>query len=359
MTRRVVPAALLLAVTLPAGAQEAAAIKAFSKYDFVPGTQIIVFEDFADDAVGDFPDGWDTNAAAEVVTIDGRPGHWLMFTRGGIFLPGLPGPLPDNFTLEFDLAASTPFNSGQDFATVFVELADVRQPAAWQGADNRFTFTVHPSGRTNSERRQGGVGEAAVQRPGEPFAGTNDAVAHVAVWRTKERVRVYLSDQKIWDIPKALVPSARFNGIIFYVYDVGADYRYFLSNVRLAVGAPDARNRLLTEGKWVTHGILFDVNSDRIRGESYGTLKEIAAVLKENAEVRVRIVGHTDSDGDDAGNLDLSRRRAAAVKAALAAEFGIDAARMETEGRGESEPAAPNDTAAGKANNRRVEFVKL
>jgi outer membrane protein OmpA-like peptidoglycan-associated protein len=122
---------------------------------------------------------------------------------------------------------------------------------------------------------------------------------------------------------------------------------------------PDTRNRLLTEGKWVTHGILFDVNSDRIRGESYGTLKEIAAVLKENPAVRVRIVGHTDSDGDDASNLDLSRRRAAAVKTALAAEFGIESARMETEGRGESEPAAGNDTAAGKANNRRVEFLKL
>jgi len=101
------------------------------------------------------------------------------------------------------------------------------------------------------------------------------------------------------------------------------------------------------------------VNSDRIRGESYGTLKEIATVLKENATVRVRIVGHTDADGDDAANLDLSQRRAAAVKAVLTSEFGIDAARMETDGRGETEPAAGNDTPAGKAANRRVEFVKL
>jgi OmpA-OmpF porin, OOP family len=179
------------------------------------------------------------------------------------------------------------------------------------------------------------------------------------VWRTKERVRVYLNDQKIWDVPRALAPTVRFNSIIFYIYDVGPGYQYFLTNVRLAVGASDARNRLLTEGKWVTHGILFDVNSDRVRGESYGTLKEIAAVLKENAALRVRIVGHTDSDGDDASNLELSRRRAAAVKAALVGEFGIDAGRMEPEGRGESEPAAGNDTAAGKANNRRVEFVKM
>jgi outer membrane protein OmpA-like peptidoglycan-associated protein len=127
-------------------------------------------------------------------------------------------------------------------------------------------------------------------------------------------------------VPKAVSPTGKFNSIIFYVpYD----------------------------------GILFDVNSDRIRGESYGTLKEIAAVLRENAALKVRIIGHTDSDGDDASNLDLSRRRAAAVKGMLVSEFGIDAARMETDGKGESQPAAGNESAAGKANNRRVEFVKM
>lgn len=76
-------------------------------------------------------------------------------------------------------------------------------------------------------------------------------------------------------------------------------------------------------GKWVSHGILLDVNSDRIKGESYGSLKENAGVLTEAADVRVVIVGHTDSDGDTAANLDLSRRRAESVKAALVSEFKI------------------------------------
>jgi outer membrane protein OmpA-like peptidoglycan-associated protein len=104
---------------------------------------------------------------------------------------------------------------------------------------------------------------------------------------------------------------------------------------------------------------LFDVNSDKIKSASYGTLKEIATVLNENADVKVKIVGHTDSDGDDAKNLELSKKRAAAVKAALSAEFGIDASRMETTGMGETKPAGDNKTAEGKAQNRRVEFVKL
>ena len=125
------------------------------------------------------------------------------------------------------------------------------------------------------------------------------------------------------------------------------------------MGAPDTGNKLLTEGKWVTHGILFDVNSDRVKPESYGALKEISNVLAESKDVKVQIVGHTDSDGDEAQNLDLSKRRAAAVRNVLVNQFGIDGARLTTDGKGESQPIDKNDTAAGKANNRRVEFVKM
>ena len=116
---------------------------------------------------------------------------------------------------------------------------------------------------------------------------------------------------------------------------------------------------MITEGKLVTYGIYFDVNKDVVKPESYGTLKEIAAALNENPTVRVKIIGHTDADGDDAKNLDLSKRRADSVKNELAKTFGIDVARFETDGKGETQPVAPNDTPANKALNRRVEFIKL
>jgi outer membrane protein OmpA-like peptidoglycan-associated protein len=73
----------------------------------------------------------------------------------------------------------------------------------------------------------------------------------------------------------------------------------------------------------------------------------------------VKIVGHTDADGDDKTNLDLSKRRALAVKNALVNEFGIDISRMEVDGKGEAEPVDKNLTTEGKANNRRVEFMKI
>jgi outer membrane protein OmpA-like peptidoglycan-associated protein len=118
------------------------------------------------------------------------------------------------------------------------------------------------------------------------------------------------------------------------------------------------RSKLITEGKLVSYGIYFDVNKDVVKPESYGTLKNIADVLTENPEVKIKIVGYTDADGADAANLDLSKRRAASVKNELVKTFGIDAARIETDGKGEMQPVAPNDVPVNKALNRRVEFLK-
>ncbi len=182
---------------------------------------------------------------------------------------------------------------------------------------------------------------------------------HISIWRQKERVRVYVNEVKLWDIPKALAKEAKLNALVFYVNYAEKLVQHYIGNLRLAIGAPDTRNKFVTQGKWVTHGILFDVNSATLKAESYGSMKEIANILKEGTDLKVKIVGHTDADGSDASNLDLSKRRAAAVKAALAKEFGIDESRMETDGKGETEPLDKNDSPAAKANNRRVEFIKL
>ena len=339
----------------------APAFEVFSRFDFVPGEKVVALEDFAQGAIGDFPAKWNTNGAGEIVTVAGKPGRWLKLTKAGVFIPDLAPVLPSDFTLEFDLLVPPTFNSGGLLSANVVELEDVNQFAAWQSADNRFTFTAWPGGgptwQTSMEPRLNGVGVPMVTSETKQ-PGKTGAPVHVAVTRQGARVRVYFNEEKMWDIPRALLPAAKYNTILFFAYEVDAGSEYFLSNVRLAVGAPDTRNKLLTQGKWVTTGILFDVNSDRIRPESYGSLKEIAGVLAENAALQVHIVGHTDADGNDAANLDLSKRRAASVKAALVSQFKIDAGRLDTDGKGEAEAVDKNDTPAGKANNRRVEFIK-
>lgn len=365
--RLVIPSVfVLLAVTRLVAQQPAAPdFQAYSRFDFVPGEKVVGFEDFSQEAIGDFPAKWNTNAAGEIVTVAGKPGRWLKLTRAGVFVPELMPTLPDNFTLEFDLLVPPTFNSGYLFNASIVQLDDVRQIQPWQTASNRFTFTAWAAGgptwQTTMTTRLD-ANSATGTTTGGPSTDTkspwkSDPV-HVAVTRQGARVRVYFNQEKMWDVPRAMFPTAKYNAVVFFVPNVDAGSEYFVSNVRLAVGAPDTRNKLLTQGKWVTNGILFDVNSDRIRGESYGTLKEVAGVLTENADLKVQIVGHTDSDGEAPANLDLSRRRAASVKTALVNEFKIDAARMDTDGKGENEPADKGTTAAAKASNRRVEFIK-
>jgi OOP family OmpA-OmpF porin len=338
-------------------------IKAYSKYDFLPGEKIMGFEDFSTGSIGDFPAGWNTNASGEIVTIDGKPGRWLWLTKPGVFVPELSQEYPEDFTFEFDLLHGIPIN-GANFTVGFAELDNPSQISTWLYATNNFSVELDNANtgtelatsrftfRKNSESDAGNGSNPNI------LSDKNNPV-HVAIWRQKERVRVYVNQEKLWDIPKATIKEAKFNAIIFSVTYAEEVVKHYISNLRLAVGAPDTRNKLLTQNKWVTHGILFDVNSANIKPESYGTLKEMANVLKENADLKVKIVGHTDSDGSDAANLDLSKRRAAAVKEALAKEFSINESRMETDGKGESEPIDKNDNLTSKANNRRVEFIKI
>ena len=114
----------------------------------------------------------------------------------------------------------------------------------------------------------------------------------------------------------------------------------------------------MAEGKFITRGILFDVNKSSLKNESMGVINEIATMMKEHPEIKFSIEGHTDSDGDDNHNLQLSEQRALAVKNILA-DLGIDGARLQTKGSGETVPLSDNTSPEGKANNRRVEFVKI
>ena len=338
-------------------------IKAYSKYDFVPGEKIIGFEDFSTGDIGDFPAGWNTTSSGEIVTVEGKTGRWLWLTKPGAFLPEFTKTYPEDFTFEFDLLHGIPLN-GAYFNFSLAELEEIGKPQNWALATNRINFeldnanTGTPTGVSRYSLRKNSVSEPSAISYSDILNDQHNPV-HVSVWRQKERVRVYVNEVKLWDIPKALVKEAKLNAIVFDVTYAEAVVQHYIGNLRLAVGAPDTRNKMLTQNKWVTHGILFDVNSANIKPESYGTLKEMANVLKENPDLKVKIIGHTDADGKDADNLDLSKRRAASVKSALAKEFSIDESRMETDGKGESEPIEKANTPAAKANNRRVEFIKL
>ena len=124
-------------------------------------------------------------------------------------------------------------------------------------------------------------------------------------------------------------------------------------------GAAALEQALASHHKVDIYSIYFSFNSDRIRKESGPTLAEIAGILRRHPDWRLQVNGHTDAVGGDTYNLDLSRRRAAAVKAALIAGYAIAPQRLVTSGFGRSQPKDTNNTLEGRAHNRRVELVRL
>jgi OOP family OmpA-OmpF porin len=175
---------------------------------------------------------------------------------------------------------------------------------------------------------------------------------------TSRSIKCYLDNERVANVPKV----DGFNPTGFRVHHRARnDPRnpVLFRGFRFAEGGKSMRQQLDETGKIVTHGILFDKGSAVIKGESYKTLQEIGELLTGDAALRLSINGHTDSDGEDAYNLDLSKRRAESVRSYLLSNFSVNAERLECKGYGETDPIDTNATPEGKANNRRVELIKL
>ncbi len=341
-------------------AQQQTALESYSKYDFIAGEKVIFFDDFSQDAVGDFPALWNTNGTAEVVTTNLYTGKWMKFVmRECVWTDALLN-LPDNYTIEFDII---PIKGEENYmGGYYLRLMQAKNVKAWDSGSSPgnggFCLHIESSGRPTYHtwflKADCQPTNLSGYKDDKIYYQKENQKYHIAMWIQKSRIRVYQDQNKMIDLPRAFQTDCLKPDRIRF--ENGAA---MISNIRVAVGAPDMRNKLLTEGKLVSYGIYFDVNKDVVKPESYGTLKEIAAIMTENPDLKVKIVGYTDSDGADAANLDLSKRRAASVKSELVKSFGIDASRLESDGAGEAQPVAPNDTPANKALNRRVEFIKL
>jgi OOP family OmpA-OmpF porin len=345
-------------------------ISSYSRFDFIAGEKVLIHEDFSQEAIGDFPANWNTRSGAEVVTMSNREGKWLRMGQTGVFYPEyISENLPENFTLQVELQANQHIAGIGQWMVSFMQTRDVNEIfklGAQQNISNvpNFKINLQPAssgGKGQLHYSSNLIGNQFKNATPE-FNVPGKPVVNISIWRQKQRIRVYFDSTKVLDLPRVLDASATLNSIVFSSYNPEYDHKdgaFFMSNIRLAVGAPNLRNKLMQEGRFSTSGILFDTNSDKIQRQSYGSLQDIAAMLKENATLRVKIVGHTDSDGNGEANMELSKRRAEAVKNALITTFEVDASRLESDGKGKAEPVDTNEMAAGKANNRRVEFVKL
>jgi OmpA-OmpF porin, OOP family len=336
------PAADAAAADAPAAAPAPVSIKAYQNYDFTPGEAILFADDFTETQDGEFPEQWELLKGQGVV--NKQQGYQAMLLTDGNYVQVSPRMtnktyLGPQFTIEYD----TFFEAGAYPTLTFLETGD-----------NESIISVNASeaGYSNGADSYSLDGSLPTAISGDNYEGKWH---HIAIAVKNKQLKVYVDQYRVLTVPDMHTQpeSMRMGGI-------GAqETPLIFRNVRVASGGGmNMLGQKFTGAKIVTHGINFDVDKATLRPESMGTLNQIVAVLNANPDLKFEIDGHTDNSGAAAHNLTLSQQRADAVKAQLVT-MGVAAGRLTTKGLGDTRPMSPNDTPANKANNRRVEFVKV
>ncbi len=331
-------------------------LKVTSKFDFVPGNTILYFDNFEKDNIGEAPLGWITSTSAEVVTIEGLEGKWLKMSSVSTqqITRNKKQSWGNNFTAEFDLLIVRKdydpridinlINTDGNLVTDEAILGSEKKPA--------INFSTIIAEGSKSRASLYAFDNRLSDNMTENLPYNNTSPVHVSMCVQGKRFRLWWNNRKLYDLPAANEEYLP-NQLGFSFGSVGGS-EFYVSNIRVAKDIPDTRAKF-EEGKLVSN-LLFYSGTAKLKPESMGSLLDVSKILKD-ATSTVKIVGHTDSDGDDALNLKLSRERAETVKEILVSQYGIDASKLTTDGRGETQPIADNKTAEGKAQNRRVEFI--
>jgi outer membrane protein OmpA-like peptidoglycan-associated protein len=311
----------------------------WSKYDFVPGDKVLFEDNLVGEENGEFPSRWDlVRGTVENAEFGGE--NIIMF-RGGNpkIIPYLKDReqdyLPDVFTIEFDLYV----NNVNSFEVFFFDEKNQRQPAKHR------TLIINSTGL-----RLHKVGSYI------PDNGSiENKWAHIAVAYTKGKFKAYIDETRLINIPHLEFEPT---GIALRAYSASDKYKFYVKNFRLAEGGVKYYDQVMQDGKIIASGIRFDTGKATLKPESMGVINEIVKLMNKYPEIKFSVEGHTDSDGNDTSNMKLSEERAMTVANTMV-KLGISEERLSTKGFGETTPMDTNDTPEGKANNRRVEFVKI
>ncbi|WJJ96295.1 OmpA family protein [Algibacter luteus] len=335
-------------------------LEIYSKFDFVPGDKLLFFDDFEKDFIGDFPSKWNANGGGEVVQINNEKWFDLLSGYGNYYIPDVKS-LPEEYTIEFDVLVSGLDKKTSSTARLFIYLSstnDFSHGPTYTVASIPFCQYTPVEIRVQNYVNRGGGGINNGVKADIRKAVLNKP--HIAIAVNKQRFRIWVNEKKYIDVPRMMSLEHRVNFIKFNVNNFkDGKERIFIKNLKVSEGGEDLRRKLISEGKISTNGILFDTGSANLKPQSYGIIRQISQVLMQDENINLKIIGHTDADGTEASNLQLSQARAEAVKNALIEVYKISGSRLQTDGKGESEPVEDNSTSDGKAQNRRVEFVKI
>ena len=328
----------------------------YAKSDFVPGDEIIFEDLLVGEKLGEFPSMWDLKEGnAEVANVGGE--NAIHMGKETLIMPYMKEKdyLPEEFTIEFDLYVPCAKGSygGKDNV----------------GMNNRYNIDLlNAAGKVvfrtywyNGHKTYGkpiGI-EWRWQNGGDESTGKAEVLFnqsnfnHIAISFNKRALKFYVNGTRICNIPRCDAPT-RFQ---IFSYEGEEQDERFIKNVRIAKGAVPLYDRMMTDGKFITYGITFDVGKATIKPESMGEINRIVQLMTENPDLKFSVEGHTDSTGNAASNQTLSEQRSQAIVAKLV-ELGIAQDRLTAVGKGQNSPIADNNTDEGRAKNRRVEFVK-
>jgi len=325
------------------GGSDSGSITAYRNYDFVPGDKVLFFDDFLATQDGEFPDQWELVNGQGVVNT--QKGYRAFVLTDGNNMQASPRIrekiyLKQPFTIEYD--------------TYFVPTAYALQ-VFFEAGENEASLAI---GKSTVEYSAGGGSNYSLSAnlPAPIFEDKYvNTWHHIALAVKDKQLKVYVDQYRVLTVPDMhMTPvSLRMGGL------ATADGPLIFSSFRLASGGGmNMLGKKFTDARIITHGINFDIDKATLRPESMGTLNQIKSILTDNPDLRFEIDGHTDNTGNAAHNLVLSQQRADAVKARLVT-MGITSARLTTKGFGDTKPISDNGTPEGKANNRRVEFIRI
>jgi len=335
-------------------------LKPWSKYNFVPGDKVIFHDDLMDEESGEFPSRWDLiKGNAENASFEGEMVINMDYESIVTPLMETNEYLPEVFTIEFDAYYD------QEFMPSYV-YHQIYKLRFWDGPKHGELPDKKGSYQPLKVYRYGASLSGNINGQPRDYKGFEESMKseqplwrHIAISFNKRSLKIFVDQYRALNIPNLGFQPKQIS-IEGYSNKHAKEDGFIIAikNIRIAEGGKKLYERVMADGKFVTRGILFDINKATIKPESMGVLNKVAKMMQEHPDLNFRIEGHTDSDGADDYNLELSEQRAASVKEALIS-IGIDAPRMETKGLGESVPVSDNSSPEGKANNRRVEFIKI
>jgi OmpA-OmpF porin, OOP family len=323
----------------------------WSKYDFVPGNKIIFEDNQEGEENGEFPSRWDlVKGRVENAVFDSSNVIYFM-TASSQIIPYLKNReedyIPEEFTLEFDA-----WFKAHEYTFYEIWFSDLKNQR------NKAEKLVYSILRISANQAINNRNKGMYPGSDDGWNNKKSYWRHVSISFNRRALKVYLDDARVLNVPNMEInPMGLTIGIDnFGTAGVKGSGRY-IKNIRLAEGAVKLYDKLLQDGKIVSNGIRFDVGKATIRPESMGVINKIYALMNEHPEINFSVEGHTDNDGSDDLNQELSVQRAEAVVKQLVA-MGISKDRLTSKGFGESVPVASNESPEGKASNRRVEFIK-